>query len=149
MSNNHTEYSGKMKAADLILADWNILSIFERLNIKLGFGEATIDEICSRYNLSPELFLAICNIYSSENYHPKADTLKKEDLPHILSYLRASHTHYIKNSFPRLHNHIHIMMEEYEDTNRYILNKFYDDYDSEIKKHFEYEEYSVFPYIEA
>lgn len=149
MSNNHTEYSGKMKAADLISADWNILSIFERLNIKLGFGEATIDEICSRYNLSPELFLAICNIYSSENYHPKADTLKKEDLPHILSYLRASHTHYIKNSFPRLHNHIHIMMEEYEDTNRYILNKFYDDYDSEIKKHFEYEEYSVFPYIES
>lgn len=149
MSNNYTEYSGKMKAADLISADWNILSIFERLNIKLGFGEATIDEICSRYNLSPELFLAICNIYSSENYHPKADMLKKEDLPHILSYLRASHTHYIKNSFPRLHNHIHIMMEEYEDTNRYILNKFYDDYDSEIKKHFEYEEDSVFPYIES
>lgn len=149
MSNNYTEYSGKMKAADLISADWNILSIFERLNIKLGFGEATIDEICSRYNLSPELFLAICNIYSSENYQPKAEMLKKEDLPHILSYLRASHTHYIKNSFPRLHNHIHIMMEEYEDTNRYILNKFYDDYDSEIKKHFEYEEDSVFPYIES
>jgi regulator of cell morphogenesis and NO signaling len=41
------------------------------------------------------------------------------------------------------------MMEEYEDTNRYILNKFYDDYDSEVKKHFEYEEFSVFPYIES
>lgn len=149
MTNNHTIYSGKMKAADLISADCNLLSIFERLNIKLGFGEATISEICTRYNLSTELFLMICNIYSFENYHPKIDTLQKEDLPHILSYLRASHKHYMTNSFPRLHNHIHIMMEEYEDTNRYILNKFYDDYDSEVKKHFEYEEFFVFPYIES
>ena len=146
---SNTLYSEKMKAAELISADWNLLSIFERLNIKLGFGEATVAEICTRYNLSPELFLMICNIYSFENYQPEANMLKKEDLPHILSYLRAAHKHYMANSFPRLHDHIHIMMEEYEDTNRYILNKFYDDYDSEIKKHFEYEELSVFPYIES
>ncbi len=149
MTHNHTIYSEKMKAADLISADWNLLSIFERLDIKLGFGEATIAEICSRYNLSTELFLMICNIYSFDNYRPKTEILKKEDLPHILSYLRASHKHYMTNCFPRLHNNIHIMMEEYEDTNSYVLNKFYDDYDSEIKKHFEYEENSVFPYIES
>ena len=138
-----------MKAADLISADWRLLSIFERLDIKLGFGEATIDEICARYNLSSELFLMICNIYSFNSYRPKAEKLKKEDLPHILSYLRASHKHYMNNWFPRLHNNIHTMMEEYEDTNRYVLNKFFDDYDTEIKKHFEYEEFSVFPYIES
>ena len=137
-----------MKAADLISADWSLLSIFERLDIKLGFGEATVAEICAHYNLSTELFLMICNIYSFNNYRPKAETLKKEDLPHILSYLRASHKHYMNNCFPRLHNNIHTMMEEYEDTNSYVLNKFFDDYDSEIKKHFEYEEFSVFPYIE-
>ena len=149
MKNNYTLYSEKMKAADLISADWNLLSIFERLDIKLGFGEATVAEICAHNNLSSELFLMICNIYSFENYHPKIDALKKEDLPHILSYLRAAHKYYMTNSFPRLHDHIHTMMEEYENTNRYILNKFYDDYDSEIKKHFEYEEFSVFPYIES
>ena len=149
MTDNHTIYSGKMKAADLISADWRLLSIFERLDIKLGFGEATIDEICSRYNLSTELFLMICNIYSFNSYRPTAEKLKKEDLPHILSYLRASHKHYMNNWFPRLHNNIHTMMEEYEDTNSYVLNKFFDDYDTEIKKHFEYEEFSVFPYIES
>ena len=149
MKNNYTLYSEKMKAADLISADWNLLSIFERFDIKLGFGEATVADICAHNNLSPELFLMICNIYSFENYHPKINALQKEDLPNILSYLRAAHKYYMANSFPRLHDHIHIMMEEYENTNRYILNKFYDDYDSEIKKHFEYEEFSVFPYIES
>ena len=145
----HTPYTSKTKAADLITSDFNLLYIFERFGIKLGFGEATIDEICSRYNLSTELFLMICNIYSFNSYRPKAEKLKKEDLPHILSYLRASHKHYMNNWFPRLHNNIHTMMEEYEDTNSYVLNKFFDDYDTEIKKHFEYEEFSVFPYIES
>ena len=59
MTNNHIVYSGNMKAADLISADWTLLSIFERLDIKLGFGEASIAELCTRYNLSTELFLMI------------------------------------------------------------------------------------------
>lgn len=147
MVNNHTVYSGKMKAAELISADWNLLSIFERLDIKLGFGEATVEELCTRYNLSTELFLMICSIYSFSNYQPQTEKLKKEDILHIISYLRASHKHYTTNSLPHLHNNIHTMMEEYEETNNYVLNKFYDDYDTEIKKHFDYEEEIVFPYI--
>ena len=136
-----------MKAAELISADWNLLSIFERLDIKLGFGEATVEELCTRYNLSTELFLMICSIYSFSNYQPQTEKLKKEDILHIISYLRASHKHYTTNSLPHLHNNIHTMMEEYEETNNYVLNKFYDDYDTEIKKHFDYEEEIVFPYI--
>ncbi len=149
MTNNHIVYSGNMKAADLISADWTLLSIFERLDIKLGFGEASIAELCTRYNLSTELFLMICNIYTSVNYTPTVEKLKKEDIPHVIHYLRASHNHYTKNCFPHLHENIHIMMEEYEDMNRYVLNKFYDDYDNEIKRHFDYEEKCVFPYIES
>ncbi len=146
---NISPYSSKMKAADLIAADCNLLSILERFDIKLGFGEATVEELCALYGLSHELFITLSNIYSFDNYHPNTDTLKTEDIPHIVSYLRASHKQYMNNSLPALHNDIHTMMEEYEETSRYILNKFFDDYDNEIKKHFEYEEQYVFPYIES
>ena len=141
-------YTGKMKAAEIITADWNLLAVFERFNIKLGFGEATVAELCKQHNISTELFLMICNTYSSNSYRPNADALSKEDIPCIVSYLRTSHRYYIDRSFPQLHNNIHIMMEEYEESSRCILNKFFDDYDCEIKKHFEYEEEAVFPYIE-
>ena len=147
--NKEIIYTGKMKAAELITADWNLLAVIERFDIKLGFGEATVAELCSKYGISTELFLMICNICSSNGYRPNAGTLGKDDIPHILSYLRTSHRHYINRSFPQLHNNIHIMMDEYDDVNRNILNKFYDDYDCEIKKHFEYEEEHVFPYIES
>ena len=144
----HTPYTSKTKAADLITSDFNLLYIFERFGIKLGFGEATIEELCSRYNLSCALFITLSNIYSFDDYRPKADALGKEEIPQIISYLRASHRHYMNSSLPTLHGNIHTMMEEYEETNRYILNKFFDDYDNEIKKHFEHEEQCVFPYIE-
>lgn len=146
---NHTAYSTKMKAADLVASDCNLLSILERFGIKLGFGEATVEELCASYSLSANLVVAISNIYSFNDCHHKAGALKKEDIAHIISYLRASHMQYMNSSLPSLHNSIHTMMEEYEETNRYILNKFFDDYDSEIKKHFEHEEQCVFPYIES
>lgn len=145
----HTPYTSKTKAADLITSDFNLLYIFERFGIKLGFGEATIEELCARYNLSCALFITLSNIYSFDDYCPKADALGKEEIPQIISYLRASHKHYMNSSLPTLHGNIHTMMEEYEETNRYILNKFFDDYDNEIKRHFEYEEQCVFPYIES
>ena len=58
MSNN-TLYSERMKMAEIISADSNILPILERLGIELGFGEATVADICRRYELSTGLFLII------------------------------------------------------------------------------------------
>ena len=41
------------------------------------------------------------------------------------------------------------MVKELDDVSRRLIDKFYDDYDSEANKHFEYEEDVVFPYIES
>ena len=62
MGNNTTLYSKRTKVAELIADDNDLLSILQRLGIRLGFGETTVDEMCRRYNLSTELFLIICNI---------------------------------------------------------------------------------------
>ena len=57
MSNKETIYNKRMKVADLLANDGSLLSILQRLDIKLGFGEATVAELCARYNISAELFL--------------------------------------------------------------------------------------------
>ena len=64
MGNNDTIYTRRMKVADLLANDGNLLSILQRLDIRLGFGEATIADICARYGISTELFIMICSIYS-------------------------------------------------------------------------------------
>jgi regulator of cell morphogenesis and NO signaling len=137
-----------MKVADLLASDGNLLSILQRLGIKLGFGEATVADICNRYGISTELFLMICNIYSFRDYEPQIETLSNEDIMSITMYLRASHNYYRTICFPALHDNIHRMVKELDDVSRRLIDKFYDDYDNEVTNHFRYEEEVVFPYIE-
>ena len=133
----------------MISAELMLLGIVERLGIRLGFGDATADDICRRYGLSPELFLMICNVYSFDGYMPHAHELNRDDLPHLVAYLRASHRYYTEVCFPRLHEHIHAMVASLDVTNRRVIDRFFDDYQAEVDNHFAYEEETVFPYIES
>lgn len=145
---NTTTYNSRMKMADLLASDISLLSILQRLEIKLGFGEATVADVCARHNISTELFLLICNIYSFRDYEPQIETLTDEDIRSITMYLRASHRYYRTICFPALHDNIHRMVKELDEISRRLIDKFYDDYDSEVNNHFQYEEEVVFPYIE-
>ena len=146
---SNTLYSKKLKLAQLIAADNELLSILQRLNIKLGFGEATVEEICHRYGLSTELFLMICNIYSFHDYDPDTETLTKGDITHITNYLQASHNYYKQVCVPSIHDKIHSLVSGLDNVSRHLIDKFYDDYDNEVSTHFKYEETVVFPYIES
>ena len=137
-----------MKMADLVASDISLLTILQRLDIALGFGEATVDEVCAQHNISADLFLMICNIYSFRDYRPQIETLTNDDIRSITTYLRASHRFYSTIWFPTLHNNIHRMVKELDDVSRRLIDKFYDDYDNEVNNHFKYEEEVVFPYIE-
>ena len=148
MNNNRTIYSKRMKIADLLASDSSLLSILHRLDIKLGFGEATINDLCARYGISEELFLMICNIYSFHDYQPHIDILDKNDIKSITTYLRASHRYYTTVCFPTIHEGIHTLVKGLDSISQKLIDKFYDDYDSEIINHFKYEEDVVFPYIE-
>ncbi len=149
MNHNEVLYSRRMKTADLIASDSGLLSILQRLGIKLGFGDETVAETCSRYKLSTELFLIICNIFSNSNYEPKTDSLDENDIKHITDYLRASHKFYKEVCFPSIHKSIHMLVKELDSVSRQLIDKFYDDYDNEVSIHFSYEENVVFPYIDT
>lgn len=148
MNQNITIYNCRMKMADLVASDISLLSILQRLDISLGFGEATVAEVCAQHNLSAEMFLMICNIYSFRDYYPQIESLTDDDIRNITTYLRASHYYYRTICFPALHDNIHRMVKELDDVSRRLIDKFYDDYDNEVNNHFKYEEEIVFPYIE-
>lgn len=148
MNDNAPIFSARTKMSEII-TDSALLSIIERLNIKLGFGEASIDEICHRHGLSTELFLMICKVYSLEEFNPEIDRLTRDDIPKLIGYLQRTHQYWTKSFFPNLHTNIHTMLESCDERSAKILNKFYDDYDDEVQKHLDYEENTVFPYINS
>lgn len=142
-------FSPGMKLADLIESNYELLAILSRLSIPLGFGETNVGDMCRRHNLSPELFLLICRIYSSQAPARPCETLTTADLSDIMNYLHASHVYYLQTVLPRLDARMEAMIEACEGVHRKILHSFFADYRREVDNHFDYEERTVFPYVRS
>lgn len=148
-NNNKAIFSEQMKIIELIDADYRLLSIIMRLDIALPFGDISIEEMCRRYDMSPELFLMICRIYSDEEYTPDIKNLSVGSLLHLVRFLRASHRYYLENVIPRISLGMQRLLASCEPRQSNILLKFYEDYIAEVEAHLEYEETTIFPYVES
>ncbi len=124
------------------------VEIMEMLGFKLGFGDLSLDEVCMQNGVNPDLFTTICDVYSDE--HPQIDleALGISDLPVLINFLKLTHKNYLETSLDALHENVHRMSSHCSPENSVIVNRFFDEYDAEMKKHIEYEENVVFNYIE-
>ncbi len=142
-------FSKDMKLIELIDADYQLLSVLLRLNISLPFGDVSVEEMCSRYGMSSELFLMICRIYSSVDEEPDYSALSSQDALCLIKYLRASHRFYMSDILPRIMAGLDEVLQLCEERQRVVLGKFCRDYVDEVRAHLEYEEQEIFPYVEA
>ena len=136
------------KLVDIITESHNVILLLPRFNIPFGFGDATVRELCSKYNLDMELFLIICSIYSGNNDF--AETyLTPDHLPSLLTYLYNSHKYYTLDCVPHIEAHLERLVKDVSQTHGTILLKFWNEYKKEILQHFKHEERSVFPVAQA
>ncbi|MDD4819761.1 MAG: hemerythrin domain-containing protein [Flavobacteriales bacterium] len=148
MSTPQTLFYPTMKLSDMIDANYHLLHVLSRMGISLGFGEISIEQMCQKHDISVQSFLIICNIYSFDNYIPEKDILYKTDISDIMTYLRSSHVYYSEKIIPRVRVKLSELSASCSPTHQKVLMRFFEDYHAEVLKHFEYEEKTVFPYIE-
>ena len=89
-ANNRILFSKDMQIAELIDTSCSLLTLFQRLDVQLPFGDRSVEELCERYGISSEMFLLLCRIYAGEEFEIDVEGLSKRDLTHILRYLRAT-----------------------------------------------------------
>ncbi len=142
-------FTPSMKMAALMDTDLSILGVFNRLGLKLGFGEASVADVCKEAGIDPETFLLICRVYLQEGYMPSAEALAAASLWDILKYLRSSHSYYLESMLPAVESALERMIAACDSKQQHIIRKFFTDYKEELAKHFAYEENTVFPYVEA
>ncbi len=147
MENKSEKWTEATRLAEIVEVDYNLLFVMSRFGIRLGFGDRSIAEVCRKYDISPQLFLLVCKVYSIPNYLPLIQTLSRTDLPNIIRYLHNSHTFYTELSFPNLDAKVRKLTDRCEEKNRNVLLKFFNDYRHEVDIHFTYEEEVVMPYI--
>ena len=142
-------FSESMKLADLIDVNFKLLNVLSRMGISLGFGENTIMEVCERQGIDLKSFLLICNLYTYDGYMPSAELMSGADPATIVDYLHNSHSFYMQKEFAGLEEELKAMVEPCDATQKKIVARFFADYKTQVKNHFDYEEEVVFPYIRA
>ena len=138
-----------MKMTEVLNLDVSLLGVFNRLGLKLGFGEATVAEVCGEAAIDPETFLLICRVYAFEGYMPGPEALSAASLWDILKYLRSSHSYYLESMLPAVEAALERMIASCSEKQQRVIRQFFTDYKEELAKHFAYEENTVFPYVEA
>lgn len=141
-------FHGRMKMADLIAHNHNLILFMPRFGISLGFRDKRVEEVCREHGVSTELFLLVCNVCTFDHYQPTLDELASADISGVVHFLKASHAYYLEK-IPHIGNHISRIADQMGERYGAILKKFYADYQAELGDHFAYEESVVFPYLEA
>jgi regulator of cell morphogenesis and NO signaling len=144
---NHGLFSEKMKAADLVLANYRLLFVFPGFELNLDLGESTVKQICEKKGISTSLFLLVCNLYTFDDYSPDINTLANIPLTDLMKYLKNSHKDYLENRLPKVIDRILNLVNYGCLKNGEMLVRFCEKYRKEVIVHFDYEEQVVFPYI--
>ncbi len=141
------QLSPKMKMADAINQYHSLLTVLPRLNIPLGFGEKSIEQLCAEQHVSLPLFMLISSVYCQNDYYPTANELQQCRMADILQYLTLSHKDYLENKLPHIEHHLSTLLEPMDKKYSTLITNFYAEFRKEMEKHFLYEEEVIFPYL--
>lgn len=131
----------------LVNEDFNILPILSRFSIPLGFGSKTICEVCRDAGIDTDTFLLIANFFLSGKTPQPKESIKSA--VGIVDFLHNSHEYFLGYKFPHIRaNLIAALDQNHSDINPAIV-LFFDEYVKQVKRHFDYEETNVWPYIRS
>ncbi len=138
-------FSPRMKMADIISANHNVILLLPRFGIPLGFGDKAVYEVCASANVPVGFMLLVCNLYTFDDYMPSMEELSTVDMTPLVPYLKASHCYYTDERLPHIQSHIANITERMDSRTGSIFKQFYADFRREITAHFQSEEQNEFP----
>lgn len=150
MKNITIIFNKKMKMSDLIDADYRLLLLLTRLNISLGFGDKSVDEVCTENNFDTDCFIFLANCQSNKSITNIHKEFEKLPLEPFLYYLKSSHSYFLEKRLPNIRRKLALIFGSAEDKKlQNIVLNFFDTYSKEVADHMTYEDEVVFPYIKS
>lgn len=135
------------KMADLLLASYKNILIVNRLGIKLGFGEKSIAETCEQHHIEPSFLLLLTQLFNDESYTPTDEEISKIPVIQTINFLEKSHLHYLNVLLPQTREALSELTKECSEVHTKALNRFFLEYENEVKQHLEFEDKEVYPYV--
>ena len=143
---NQKMYEADDKMISLIRDNYDLLQALGSFGINLGFGDKTVRETCEDNDVDTYTFLAVVN-YTMNGYGD-FDADEQLSIPTLLHYLEACHSYFLEFQLPYIRRELSESLDENDSLARLIL-KFYDEYAHEIHRHMQYEQKTLFPYVQS
>lgn len=139
-----SSYTRNDRMRDIINDNSLLLTVINRFSISLGFGDKSVAAVCDENNVDTDTFLAVINLVSGKDWSGYSIAL-----PSLIGFLHKSHQYILNYALPSIKKTLieGIQQTNSSETVMFIL-KFYDSYMQEVKKHMEYEDNTVFSYVE-
>lgn len=140
-----TAYKPTDRLRDVLADNSLLLPALSRFAISLGFGDSNVAEVCARHGVHAPTLLAVFNFISGKPFRP--DDVSAGALT---AYLRSAHVYFIDYVLPDIRRRLieAVSLARLSDINIAIL-KFFDDYALEVRRHMDYEDCTVFGYVDS
>lgn len=139
-----SSFTADWRMRDIIKANSLMLMTLSRFGISLGFGNATIGQVCESNNIDTPTFLAVANFCSDRPVDP-SESIK---LTPLMAYLKGAHTYFLDFSIPRIRHKLISVIDSVPDEVGLVVLRFFDDWFDEVRKHMDYENSRVFTYVD-
>jgi regulator of cell morphogenesis and NO signaling len=132
----------------VVLENLQLLPLLPRFNLKPGFGELSVDEVCRAHGVNTDFFLEIANAYLDELYVP-GEGLSLFSLDTMVNYITSTHAYYTDIALPMVEEKIHRLMEHSKLSEKEIrlVTNFFNDYRKDFMAHITQEEKHILPYV--
>jgi regulator of cell morphogenesis and NO signaling len=140
------EINPKIKLFELVDRNFQVLGFLERLGIHGNFGDRTIEDICSSQGMSPSTFMLLYNFYVDEHFRPSERMLRDSSVEDVVDYLHSSHEYYLNVALSSLSDLLKKLLQPCSEAQKRVFRKFYDEYEEELHRHFDFEEQHIMPY---
>lgn len=142
------KYKPTDKMIDLISDNYSLLQVMSRFGLSLGFGDKTVKEVCQMNGVDCVTFLTVVN-FMTEGFSRLGDGTDELSIPALVDYLRQAHIYFLDFCLPGIRRKLIEAIDCSENDVSYLILKFFDEYMHEVRKHMEYEERTVFKYVDA
>ena len=132
---------------DVIRYEPKVLQALSRFCIPLGVGEHTVREVCEANGVDTGTFIAVAN-FIKHGEECAALFVDKIKVPALMDYLRNAHDYFLNFQFPKIRRKL-IEAVDCSEKNEvaFLILQFYDAYTAEVRKHMQFENNRIFPYV--
>ena len=142
-------YKSTDKMMDLIGDNYSLLQVMSRFGISLGFGGKTVQETCRMNGVDCQTFLVVANFMAEGFSRMNTDEHDNLSIPALVDYLRRAHTYFLDFSLPAIRRKLLEALDSSQSDVSFLILKFFDGYMQAVREHMEYENQTVFNYVDA